>query len=248
MKFKSETELASVIISWLKESQWEVFQEVQPHTYGASADIVAKQGKVSWIIETKLTFGLAVIEQAAAWLHMANFVSVGVPYSRRGFAEVVCSKLGIGVLRASPVQYGYSTDILETDGTMARVKPEANILKFCKEPHKDFAAAGNNNGHRYTPFTQTCRNVLSIVAANPGILYKDLLPKLDHHYASLKTARACILQWGHAGKIRGVEFRKEGKLITLWPEELKKLSAEQNKNHALSAERRRCSTTDWSQA
>lgn len=46
----SEVQLGKPIISWLQEMGWEVYQEVQIATYDSVADIVAKQGKLIWVI------------------------------------------------------------------------------------------------------------------------------------------------------------------------------------------------------
>jgi len=40
-KFKSEVELAEIIIQYLKELGWEIYQEVQIASFGNTADIVA---------------------------------------------------------------------------------------------------------------------------------------------------------------------------------------------------------------
>jgi hypothetical protein len=77
--FKNEAELATHVISWLREEGWVVHQEVEIPGGYRTADIVAeKDGKI-WIIECKNTFTEAVLDQCYWHMRNTHYVSCAVP-------------------------------------------------------------------------------------------------------------------------------------------------------------------------
>lgn len=215
--FEKESDLAAVVIAHLKMMKWDVYQEVQLHTMSTVADIVAVQGRVSWIIECKLTQSLAVMEQAWRWHGCANYVSIAVPAGHkkgRDFADKILEGFGIGRMAVSVSGY-------DDNRVRESVRPRLNrkiydpITKCLCEEHKSFAQAGSNEGSHWTPWQQTCRNIMLFVRDHPGCTLKELMGGIEHHYGTESTARSCIAKWGLAGSVHQVEFRREGKEITL---------------------------------
>ena len=226
MKFKSEAELAERVVAYLEDQKWEVYQEVEIRRHSGVADIVAVQNKLVWIIECKLLFGLKVISQAFGWKNVANFVSVAVPSVRsNGFGDLVLNKFGIGrlIVKDYEIYEGRSADF-------NRKASRDMILKALKPEHKVYAKAGNNHGHRWTPFKQTCNNVLNKVRTNPGICLKDLIGSIETHYGSHTTAKQCLRMWIESGHVPGVCLKREGKFLRLYePTDKKCLSVETRK-------------------
>jgi hypothetical protein len=217
MSWKSEQELAAVVVAWLQDLRWDVYQEVQIQSYEPIADIVAVNERgLTWIVETKRSFGFKVLSQADEWIGSANYVSVAVPMRRGNLSrlEVKTLKwLGIGCL------YIYShQDVSEQvqPRLQRRLKWKKQIKEYLTEKHKTFASAGNAAGRRLTPFQNTCDEILREVRWSPGITLKELLSKVSTHYHSTATAKSCILQWGKKGIIRGVRFEKDGKVWRLY--------------------------------
>lgn len=198
----AEIDLAKWIIAYLTDLHWEVFQEV----VGCSgrADIVARQGSLVWIIETKTTLGLPVIEQAKGWINHANLVSVGTPHIPGQFTEEICRMFGIGIITA------YNNEqIREILRPKLNRKP-CGIPKTYEE-QKTYAEAGTNGGGYFTPFKRTCNMINSVLAMNPGgIPLKELISRIDHHYKSNSTARNCLRTWISEGKVPGVTLIIEG--------------------------------------
>ena len=192
-----ETDVARSIIGYLTDLRWEVFQEVTGA--GGRADIVARQGSILWIIETKTILGLPVIEQANRWIPHAHKVSVGTPRLPGSFVEEVCRRFGIGILTAGK-------DVREPLSPKLNRKPW-KVPKLCEE-HKTYAEAGTNGGGYYTPFRRTINTVAAEVRVRPGISMKDLVDRIDHHYHRNSTARQCLAQWIIKGIIPGVEIRE----------------------------------------
>jgi len=205
-----ETEVAANVISYLGDLHWECFSEV---TYNhARADIIARQGRLIWIIETKITFGLPVIEQARRWVNHANFVSVATPSVPKEFGREVCRLFGIGILFANGIR------------TEERLRAKLNrrpisVPKLCEE-HKTYAPAGTNGGGYFTPFNRTCRDTLAVAKREPnGIPLKRLIDLVDHHYVSNSTARNCMRNWIKWGKVPGVELRMVNGKAIIFPTE-----------------------------
>lgn len=212
--FKREEDLAAVVVRHLRDLRWEVYPEVQPRRFKCCADIVAVQGPVVWVLETKLSFGLSVIEQAHDWRPYAHFVSVAVPWSRRTrMAEIICRRLGIGVLR------------IRKDGMIdERALPDFNRKALADrlrvdltERHKTYAPAGNAAGRRYTPFRRTCESVAAAVRERPGLLLKELLDSVPTHYLNRASARTCLPRWVREGLVDGVRMERDGRFLRLYP-------------------------------
>jgi len=204
-----ETDLAMKVIEWLTDQKWDVYQEVQVR--GPIADIVAKQGPVIWIIETKMTLSLSVIGQAHEWLPWANYVSVAVPAGKRsmGFAANVLKTYGIGLLRVNQYEYDWSSAVSEVRHPALRRNIGKEVLNALKEAHKTYAEAGNNQGRHWSPFKETCLQIYRYVRVNEGCTLKDVLNSVNHHYATPASARSCIPKWAEAGKMEKIKVIKE---------------------------------------
>ncbi len=213
-----EEKLAEWTISWLEAQNWEIYQEVQIFSYGHVADIIAKQNKLIWVVECKLSLSLAVIEQAMEWKRLAHFVSISTLYPRasrkgRRAAKIFLRDQGIGLIEFDRIEYPRRVVIKSN----VVIKPRLNRKAFTHhinltDRHKTWAKAGNADCDHWTPYQETCRDVSRIVKENPGITLKQIIEKLTkHHYASDQTARSCLLHWAKKGKIAGVRIDKDGK-------------------------------------
>jgi hypothetical protein len=211
-----EIDLAKKVIDYLKQENWEVYQEVSLSRYhGGIADIYAVRN-ITWIIETKTSLSMALLEQAYDRKKFAHYVSIAIPSSKRSskgrsFAQRVCKLYGIGVIEVKKRGGIY----IPVDPKLFR-KPSLPTLH---EEQKDYAEAGGKGGY-FTPFKRTVSNLNSIVAANPGIKFKDMMKELEHHYASDNTARSSIMKWIKHGVIDSVEIKREGKAVHLHPKNI----------------------------
>lgn len=215
--WKSEEQLAAVVVAWLQDMRWTVYQEVQIRMCEPIADIVAinEQG-LAWIIETKRTFGFKVVDQANQWIGAAHYVSVAVP-SRQGRltrTEIdVLKWLGIGCLYV----YDFPSVSEQVPPRLHRRIRFDDIRKHLTEKHKTFASAGNAQGARLTPFQNTCDEIYRQAVHYPGITLKTLLSKITTHYCNTTTAKSCIVKWGSQGIIKGTEFKKENGVWRIYP-------------------------------
>ncbi len=99
-----ESDFAKIVIAWLAEQHWEIYQEVQPRNYGGIADIVAVQSALVWVIECKTSLTLSVMEQASGW--RVHYRSIAVPFGKRRRSRVAAYNVAekhfkVGVLLVS---------------------------------------------------------------------------------------------------------------------------------------------------
>lgn len=219
--FKSETEVAEIIIPYLKEMKWEIYQEVQPRHYSDIADIVAIQGNLVWVLECKRSFSLNVISQAYNWKYYAHYVSIVIPYLYRdknhSLKKKILDYFGIGCYQVSK---GYYEPVKEFSPVKLNRKADGKFITLClTEQHKTWAKAGNANGDRYTPFQNTKRQLIQTVKKNPGISMKELIKSIDHHYASDSSAKGSLLQWIHKGVIKELQLKQEGRSYKIYLKE-----------------------------
>lgn len=207
--FKSEEEFAEIIVKWLKKNGWEVYQEVQARAYSGIADIVAEKYGLYWIIECKLNFGFKVMAQADDWKGCANYVSVAVPSSKTNmFKRKICKLLNIGVMSVSKHFYKDNEfNIEEYLVAQTQTIKSKCLINALTEKHKTYAKAGNNCGKRITPFNTTVENLTTLVKEKSGILLKQAIIKITHHYATDNSAYACIRQYISNGIIKGFELK-----------------------------------------
>ena len=214
-RFASEQELARQVVMWLQAQHWDIYQEVSTGLWGGRADIVAVQGKLSWVVETKMSLGLNVMAQAFEWIGSANFVSVAVPLARESRARTLAKRLlrerGIGVIECDAV-----SGVHHVSPRLIRriVRPIREIL--C-DAHKTMAEAGSSSGGYATPFALTCRVVQEFVVEHPGCTMRELVDAIEHHYGCDATARACLRKWLGTKKIPDVEQRDENGRWRLFP-------------------------------
>ncbi len=221
-----ETEIAKPVTEWLRDSKWEVYQEVESHPGGAGkrADIVAKMDSVLWAIEVKNSFSLKVLEQAMNWTKYAHCVSIAVPKkkgkwrsyksSRRDFEAHLCKHFGIGLIE---INVRKNFEIKETIQPKFRRKVLYKKLRaLLKEEHKTWAEAGNAKGGYYTPFKATVRDLVMFVSDHKGCSMSELVKGVTHHYKTNSTARSCISKYILDGIIDEIETVREGKHIRVY--------------------------------
>ena len=218
MKIK-ETDLAAKVVEWLGAQHWEVYQEVK--IKGSIADIVGIQNNLVWIIECKTSLSLSLICQAIEWKRYSHFVSVAAPVNKNRFsksrygAEKILKQYGIGMIDVRMDRE--EINIPQTKPALNRKAMSDIVKKSLNDNQKTAAPAGSQGGY-WTPFQETSRATTRLVNKYPGISLKDLIEKLSHHYASDKTAKACVRHWIEKKIIKGIVIKKEGKALNLYPE------------------------------
>jgi len=199
---------------------WEIYQEVQIYAFDRRADIVALKGNITWVIETKMNAGLEVIQQANRWQTHAHYVSIAVPRGRRSrtahFARLVCKKFDIGMLECD--MYNDRYNVRQDVAPKLYRNPYRRLRNTLTEHHKTYAEAGNSDGKFWSPFKQTCKELVRAVTAKPGMTMKELVNSISHHYSSDATAKGSIVYWARAGKIPGIKVDEGSRPLRVYPE------------------------------
>lgn len=210
----SEADLAADVMAWLRDLEWEVYQEVQIGVYGRRIDIVAVQGPVIWAIECKRRHNFDVVEQAMYWLGAANRVSIAVggrlrkTVAKRRFHEM----LGIGWLHVD-----CRVEEVVAAPTRRRNKT-LDVRSYLCEGQRTEGVAGSQ-GEYWTSFAETKRRVVELIRRRPGLTMKQIVEDGGgYHYASSATARSSLAKWIGRGVIPGVEARREGRQVRYYPE------------------------------
>jgi hypothetical protein len=191
----SEVVIARVVTAYLRELGWACYFEVA--LGGHRADIVARQGPLTWVVETKTAFSLAVLEQAEGWTGFANYVSVAVPHTRNRFGLRVARHFGIGVLFVGE-------KVTEQVGPVLRRQISEVLRKSLAPEHQTWCEPGTQGGH-YSPFAATVRAVHDALRGRPeGMTMREIVDSIEHHYNSDSTARSTLPRWIRAGHIRNV--------------------------------------------
>ena len=212
--FKSEAELALMVCEWMDHEGWEVFKEVPWH--GGRADIVGRCGKLTWVIECKLTLSLDVISQAENWTRYANFSSVATPQRKRSdwrknaFMDRILEMCGIGL-------FGVGREVDISRKAPLHRKLSDPISQALVEEMKTYAAAGNADGNFWSPFKATCRELQRAVLETPGISMKAAIDKIDHHYSNSQSARGSLAHWIGAKKVQGIRSEIVKGKLCLYP-------------------------------
>ena len=92
-KIITEAELAAHVVRFMEDELYECYFEVEGP--GGRADIIGASGPVRHVVEAKLNFNFAVVEQALAWRRYAHFVSVAVRKPRDYSAKVLANNNGL---------------------------------------------------------------------------------------------------------------------------------------------------------
>jgi hypothetical protein len=204
-----ETDLAAVVVRYFLDLGADVYQEVAPNAaYGGRADIVAVYGPVMHVVECKVSFGLAVIRQAADWIHYAHRVSVAIPKVRDAqMPRILCRHLGIGVLEVSRASLSWETSrVTEVVPPRLSRRIDPRLRKALRDEQRTYAAAGNADGKFWSPFKATCIALREVVAAAPGITVSAAVKRIKHHYGNDRNATSNLSAWIRGGKVDGIEL------------------------------------------
>jgi hypothetical protein len=219
----TEVELTGHIVAWLEGWGWDVYQEVQIFHRSSVADIVAVQGPIFMVVEVKKVLSLAVLAQAnnwANWWRNAHYTWVAVPKSEkstkaRKLAWEICRDKDIGLL-----ELGCSHRI--TVQIDAKLKRGADTEDWKLYNSHIISAPKWSRAGWPTPFHMVRAILIDMVRGNPGIPLNEAIRKIGSYrvfYSNYSSVRGALRTWLEEGKMLGVELRREGKRLLLWPAE-----------------------------
>lgn len=190
-----ETELAEYVVSWLEDQNWTIYQEVQFRHLGGVADIVAVRNGILWIIETKMSMSIEVLNQASAW--PVHYRSIAVPgtsnrrYNKRDYG-VAKNYYMVGVIEVSR---GDIYEAVKPPTFLENHKTAKRMISQLTELHKTYAKAGSKAGSHLTPYKMTMMEIQRHLKLNPGSTIEDLFKRFGAmHYASKSSFKGNLLK------------------------------------------------------
>ena len=216
-----ESCIAKAVIASIEPDGWEVWQEVVLPN-GKRADIVAKNGSVVWIIETKVCLSLDLVEQALNRKWYAHLTSIAYPLGKKRFPHIenIIQSQGVGIYQLNYVQRTNMYENLHFPNHKPKFNRKAIVgwTKILNDSNKALVEAGTNQGGYWTPFRQTCLEAVKFVETNPGCCMKDLIEAIKHHYASNSTARTVFAKRITEGVVPGLRVVREGRFLRVYKE------------------------------
>lgn len=224
--------MAKAVVEWLEKEGWDVYQEVECR--GGVADIVALRDNIVRIVECKLTFSFASMAQALShygqadelWLAMPDYWWVHNGAYRRSpdgwdLGWRIADEKGIGVLLAGSREP--NRVVIKSAAKPQKMIPllRTRLLGSLRPQHKTFAAAGSPTGARFTPFKETCENIVKFMATKPqGCSLAHLAANVKHHYRLPKHFVANMKRLMLREVVKGVHFETDplGGPYTVFPD------------------------------
>lgn len=224
----SEADMATRMMDYLEGWGWDCYPEADLPYFGGRADIAAVRRGVLWIIETKLSFTLALLDQALARRQGAHIVSIAVPrYKNRNAAwpirqssaaALFCRQNGIGVFSVD-TGWREHADIYEdlrprwTDRRLFSIVKQN--MEYLHPDMKRYAPGAVGKYGWSTPWRRTMNKAQEFIAANPGCTIKELVESIDHHYSNNASARGSLLHWLEVKKVCRMD--RSGHAVKLFP-------------------------------
>ncbi len=192
----SEEEIAQVVIEYLQELGWEIYQEIQfGNVLGRVADIVAVRDDEVWVIEVKRSFGIAVLEQAWLWeVPMRSVAVLKTKQRPRTWLKLAKDFYKVGILEVDWKNNKAVREVMPPPILTFHWKSAIEKVKKLTELHKTFAKAGTNKGNHLTSYKMTMLKVKEFVSENEGCTVKEIVDDLGYmHYANVQSAKQNIL-------------------------------------------------------
>jgi hypothetical protein len=196
----SEEEMARGVVTELQRQGWDVYQEVTGGRGERRADIVGVRGPAIMVVECKTSLSLRLLDQLMWWRGYANIIVGAFGGGRVGdAADSLCKATGVGLwsVGANEVSEKIAPRFHRRtwDGLKKSLRPEQRTAEY--------AQAGSQGGY-WTPFRATCRALYEVAKKEPGIPLREALRRIEHHYASEKSAVSALPALIRRGVIAGV--------------------------------------------
>jgi hypothetical protein len=207
-----EADVAAPVVTYLEGIGCDVYQEVTLPRSGDIADIVATRGGELWVVETKTSWSLDLLEQCMSRRRYAHRVFAACPL-KRGFRDRAALALELKIGSIAVRMDRHDSHLNHARGYQQAPLLEGILtsqLRASLSPqHKTRAPAGTNGGGRYTPFVATCEALRALVQQEPGITLSDAVSKITHHYSSRASAISSLAKWIERGKVPGVVWHRD---------------------------------------
>lgn len=232
---KTEVDLAERLVHYLRERNYEVYQEVP--IYGNKIDIVAKKDDKHWAIECKMMFNLDVLGQAYNNREFVHYSSICVPNITKNrpygvpnvsksrsniFGREAARKFGLGVIEINKS----TLQVFETVQPIEHLNAKYLDKLALFEQQKDYVQAGSNSGKAWSSFQNTRKTLFDYIKSQgDSCKLIDAIKNIKHHYASDSSAVSALRKIIKHKDLDEFSIDSDGIVYITIPDN------EENKNH-----------------
>ena len=198
-KTLSETTIAVSVQNWLLSQDFDCFPEAQIRQRGPRADIIAIKGPLMWVIETKLSLNLSVIEQALKWKGLgALYTSVAVLKPKRkrqnrftwysDFVDRFFRQEGLGLILINNDDLSIS-EVIEPRLHRYNYLRSRKIVKQLDPRMKQYLPGSSGKQGYSSPYQRTIENALKYIQRQNSCSINELLNNIETHFRIRVKAR-----------------------------------------------------------
>lgn len=198
------TDVAIPIAEHLRQHHWDIYPEAQFRTRGPRADIVAYKNPLLWVIETKSSMNLQVLEQAMRWRDSgALLVSIGIPKPKRKSSQKfvwhsqmvdrICRQEGFGLIFVCSKTH-FVKEVISP--RLYRFNYERSRYLITNLDHKmQSQTPGSSAAGGYsTPHQRTLQYALAYLREHSPCSISTLLDNIKTHFHVRSKARKYLIQ------------------------------------------------------
>jgi hypothetical protein len=215
---KTEKDLGLLVKVWLIAEDWDCFPEAQIRQRGPRADLIAIKDSLLWVIETKLSLNLQVIEQALRWRDLgALYTSIAVLKPKRkyhqkftwhsNFVDRFFRQEGLGLI------FGDLLDNTVIEAIPPRLhrynyQRSKNIIAQLDPRMKLYIPGSTSKEGFSSPYQRTIENAITFIAAQKTCSINELLTNIKTHFRVRAKARNFLIK--HLCQHSALSYRLEG--------------------------------------
>lgn len=199
----SEKTIAVSVQNWLLSQNWDCFPEAQIRHRGPRADIIAIKGPLMWVLETKLSLNLQVIEQALRWKGLgALYTTVAVLKPKRkrqnrftwysDFVDRFFRQEGLGLILIDNENLSIS-EVIEPRLHRYNYPRSKRIVKQLDPRMKQYLPGSSGKEGYSSPYRRTMENALKYIQQKNSCSINDLLNNIETHFRIRTKARRFLI-------------------------------------------------------
>lgn len=202
-----EQDLAMCVQHWLIEEGYDVYPEAQIGKRGPRADLIAAKPPFCWVIETKTSMSLQLLEQAMRWQQAgALYTSVAVPKPRRDrrqafcwhslVVDQFCRSQGLGLILVDVAQSTVS-EVIEPKLLRHNYARSKRILQGLDYDMQRYLPGSQSKEGYSTPANRTITHALDYLRMHSPCGIDELVSSIKSHMRVRSKTRQFLLQKLH---------------------------------------------------
>ena len=183
-----EADIALVVREGLIKAGWDVFPEASMLYGRGRADLACTMNDSLFVVETKLSLSMKLIDQANEWIRTKAVGQVAIAVPNRPVPRIVheiCQWKGIGIIMVHlPTR---RIEIVREPVNLVIWPVKARKMMDSLHPDMKNYTPGTNKKWS-TPYNRTMGKVREFVTERPGEKIGVVVDSVEHHYSSRSSA------------------------------------------------------------